>query len=67
MEDIYFDYGSSEANERMVEHINNMCTQGTPGGTSIWDGRCYVEPDTLSRESSDVQSTVYDIIAHSRS
>ncbi len=61
MKDLYFDCGSYEKNRNMAKHIDKIATGSCVSGTSVWDGRVYIDMDSLSRESPEVQQTVLEI------
>ncbi len=61
MKDLYFDCGSYEKNRNMAKHIDKITTGSCVSGTSVWDGRVYIDMDSLSRESPEVQQTVLEI------
>ncbi len=62
MKDLYFDCGSYEKNRNMAKHIDKITTGSCVSGTSVWDGRVWIDMDNLSRESPETKRTVHDII-----
>lgn len=57
------DCGSYEKNRNMAEHINSMSSSGNPSSVNCGNGKIYIDMDSLSRETSETQRAVLDIVS----